>query len=352
MRSAPVGHVVATERRPATPHQFHFWTDTLTSVGIGAIVRVDAPAGGPPRAVYGVVTDGSASTPGADHSSAGPSGAADSRTDVWLWTAAVVRQDPAEPLQPVPLGPVYVADDTDVARALRMESYVTGPRASGIPIGLYTAGGLEAPVCVDAEFLLGPEAAHVNISGVSGLATKTSAVEFLLTSVFQHFPAHKGRIAAVCFNVKGPDLCFLDCAGPLDDADRRRYARLGVAPEPFARVRYFAPFKADGVNLNTLRTHPELAGAVAPLVWGLPEVLAFAEVLLNRDDIDAKADAFIDFLADRVVGREFDDGFGRVHRVQTFADLEALFRAIFDGVEASGRADSWRTHHIATIRKV
>ncbi|MGH7643947.1 MAG: ATP-binding protein, partial [Gemmatimonadales bacterium] len=93
-----------------------------------------------------------------------------------------------------------------------------------------------------------------------------------------------------------------------------------------------------------------------PLVWGLPEVLDFAEVLLNRDDIDAKADAFIDFLADRVLGRTFDDGFGREHRVQSFADLDLLFRCIFDGLEhtAGGRggSDMWRTHHVATIRKI
>ncbi len=352
-RPAAVGHVVATESHPATPHQFHFSTRTPTPVGIGAIVRVSNEASAASRVVYGVVTDGSAYVAGAPETpDASPARGESRGREVWLWTAAVLRQEPAEPLQPVPIGPVFVADDGDISRALRMETYLSGPTPSGIPVGLFTAGGLEAPVCVDAEFLLGPEAAHLNISGVSGLATKTSAVEFLLASVFQHFPAHKGRVAAVCFNVKGPDLCFLDCAGPLDETDRRRYARLGVVPEPFARVRYFAPFKADGVNLNTLRTHPELVGAVSPLVWGLAEVLAFAEVLLNRDDIDAKADAFIDFLADRVVGREFDDGFGRVHRVQTFADLESLFRAIFDGVEASGRADLWRTHHIATIRKV
>ena len=351
-RLAPVGRVVATALKPATPHQFHFWTATSTPVGIGAIVRVEAEGSATPRIVYGVVTDGSASSAAAGPESAAAGPVSSDASEVWLWTAAVLRQEPAEPLQPVPTGPVFLAGDADVARALRMETYLGGPRSSGIPVGLYTAGGLEAPVYLDAEFLLGPEAAHLNISGVSGLATKTSAVEFLLSSVFQHYPAHKGRVAAVCFNVKGPDLCFLDCPGPLDEADRRRYARLGVVPEPFARVRYFAPFKADGVNLNTLRTHPELAGAVAPLVWGLAEVLAFAEVLLNRDDIDAKADAFIDFLADRVLDREFDDGFGHVHRVQTFADLEKLFRAIFDGVETSGRADIWRTHHLATIRKV
>jgi len=358
----PVGRVVATELKPATPHQFHFWTATETAIGIGAIVRVEGSGTGEEgRVVFGVVTDGFAysdlATPlhdvvGADGD---PARAADSptvRQEIRLWTAAVLRQEPEEPLQPVPLGRVFVATDPDVARALRMETYLQGATPTAIPVGLYTSGGLEAPVYLDADFLHGPEAAHLNISGVSGLATKTSAVEFLLSSIFQHFPAHKGRIAAVCFNVKGPDLCFLDQPGSLDDADRRRYERLGVAPQPFRRVRYYAPFKADGVNLNTLRTHPDLVGAVEPLVWGLQEVLDFAEVLLNRDDIDAKADAFIDFLADRVLNREFDDGFGGTHRVQTFADLDALFRAIFDGLELAGRSDMWRTHHIATMRKV
>jgi hypothetical protein len=274
------------------------------------------------------------------------------RQEIRLWTAAVLRQIPEEPLQPVPLGRVDMASDADVAQALRMDAYLHGAKPTAIPVGLYTSGGLESPVYLDADFLVGPEAAHLNISGVSGLATKTSAVEFLLGSIFQHFPAHRGKVAAVCFNVKGPDLLFLDQPGQLEDEDRRRYARLGVEPGPFAQVHYYAPFKADGVNLNTLRTHPDLVHAVQPLVWGLTEVLDFAEVLLNRDDIDAKADAFIDFLSDRVVRRDFDDGFGGQHRVETFADLERLFRGIFDGLELASRGDSWRTHHIATIRKV
>ena len=363
-RAAPVGRVVATELKPATPHQFHFWTATETSIGIGAIVKVvgtgavDEESG---RVVYGVVTDGFAysdlATPlhdviGAEGDPARAAASPTVRQEIRLWTAAVLRQIPEEPLQPVPLGRVHMASDADVAQALRMDSYLHGAKSTAIPIGLYTSGGLESPVYLDADFLVGPEAAHLNISGVSGLATKTSAVEFLLGSIFQHFPMHRGKVAAVCFNVKGPDLLFLDQPGQLADEDRRRYARLGVEPGPFARVHYYAPFKADGVNLNTLRTHADLAQAVDPLVWGLTEVLDFAEVLLNRDDIDAKADAFIDFLSDRVVRRAFDDGFGGQHRVETFADLERLFRSIFDGLELASRGDIWRTHHIATIRKV
>jgi len=360
--SPAIGRVVATELKPSTPHQFHFWTGLETAIGIGAIVRVGGTGQGDGgRVVFGVVTDGFAYSDLASplHDVAGADGdpvrAADAptvRQEIRLWTAAVLRQEPAEPLQPVPLAQVFLATDTDIARALRMDAYLHSAQPTAVPIGLYSAGGLEAPVYLDADFLLGPEAAHLNLSGVSGLATKTSAVEFLLASIFRHFPAHRGRVAAVCFNVKGSDLCFLDQPGALDDEDRRRYARLDVPAEPFGDVRYFAPFKSDGVNLNTLRTHPDLVGNVEPLVWGLPEVLDFAEVLLNRDDIDAKADAFIDFLSDRVLGREFEDGFGHRHRVQSFADLDALFRAIFDGVELTGRGDMWRTHHIATIRKV
>jgi hypothetical protein len=132
------------------------------------------------------------------------------------------------------------------------------------------------------------------------------------------------------------------------------YRQLGLAAEPFADVRYFAPLKPDGINLNTLRTHEALAERTEPLVWGLREVLDFAEVVLNRDDIDAKADAFIDFLAERVVGREFRDELLRPSpfRVQSFADLEEFFRAVFDLLEKGRGGEVWRSHHIATIRKI
>ena len=359
-RPVPIGRVVATELKPATPHQFHFWTARESPIGIGAIVRVEE--GG--RSVYGVVTDGFAysdlATPlhavlGADGDPVAAGLEPTARTEIRLYTAAVLRQVPEEPLQPVPLGSVWLATDADVALALRMDGYTAGERPTGMPVGLYAAGGSASPVYLDCDFLLGPEAAHLNITGVSGLATKTSAVEFLLTSIFQTFPAHKGSVAALCFNVKGPDLCFLDQPATLSEEDQRLYARLGLRPEPFRSVRYYAPFKADGVNLNTLRTHEALADNTEPLVWGLREVLDYAEVVLNRDDVDAKADAFIDFLADRVVGREYQDDMlrGRPFQVQSFADLEEFFRAIFDFMEALGRGgEVWKTHHLATIRKV
>ena len=354
-----VGRVVATELRPSTPHQFYFWTARESPIGIGAIVRVE----GPGRVVHGIVTEAFAYsdllTPmhdviGADGDPAAVGLQPTERAEIRLFAAAVLRQTPEEPLQPVPLAQVFLAADGDVAAALRMDGY-TGEAGTGIPIGAYRAGGLDAPVFLDADFLLGPEAAHLNITGVSGLATKTSAVEFFLSSIFQTFPGKKGSIAAVCFNVKGPDLLFLDQATSISDEDVRLYTRLGISPEPFENARYFAPYKADGANLNTLRSHESLVHNTEPLIWGLREVLDYADVVLNRDDIDAKADAFIDFLAERVVGKKFEDRElrDRPFQVQTFADLEVFFRAIFDYMEALGRGgEVWRTHHMATIRKV
>ncbi|HWZ59992.1 MAG TPA: hypothetical protein VNW46_13535 [Gemmatimonadaceae bacterium] len=356
----PIGRVVATERRPNTSHEFHFWTALDAEVGIGTIVRVAGThaVGGHIPIIYGVVVEGFSYTDlqtplhdvlGHDGLPGAAALAATERTEIRLYTAAVLRRLPEEPLQPVPLGVVYLAGDADVAVALRMDGYLE----NGIPIGVYRAGGLESPVYLDPDFLLGPEAAHLNITGVSGLATKTSAVEWLLASIFAHFPESKGSVAAVCINVKGPDLCFLDQpATALDEVDRALYERLGVPAQPFEHVQYFAPYTAKGFALNTLRSNEALSRNVAPLTWGLREVLDFAQVLLNKDDIDAKADALIDFIEERVVGRRFtDDTLEHAHTVQSFADLEAWFLDLLRGMERRN-AESWRTHHVATIRKV
>jgi len=361
--AAPLGRVVATERRPNTPHEFHFWTALASPVGIGTIVRVDGrPVDGVIPHIYGIVVEGFSYTDlmsplhdviGHDGTPESAGYAATDRAEIRLYTAAVLRQIPDEPLQPVPMGQVFLATEDDVAVALRMDGYLRDGNRTGIPIGVYRAGGTDSPIYLDADFLVGPEAAHLNITGVSGLATKTSAVEWMLSSIFAHFPASKGSVAAVCFNVKGPDLCFLDQAGTLDDRDRALYDEMGVPARPFENVRYFAPYNAKGFSLNTLRSNEALLHNVTPLTWGLREVLQFAEVLLNKDDVDAKADALIDFIKERVIDKDFsDERLGPTrYRVQSFADLDKWFRDVLRAMEAADD-QSWRTHHVATIRKV
>jgi hypothetical protein len=362
--SEALGRVVATERKPNTPHEFHFWTAIDSPVGIGTIVRVDGaqPMDGHIPHIYGIVVEGFSYTDlqspmhdvlGHDGSPTLAAFASTERAEIRLYSAAVLRQIPEEPMQPVPMGQVFLAEEADVQTALRMDGYLKEGANTGIPIGIYRAGGTDAVIYLDAEFLLGPEAAHLNITGVSGLATKTSAVEWLLSSLFTHFPEEKGSIAAVCFNVKGPDLCYLDRPGKIEATDEVLYEKLGVEPKPFESVQYFAPYTAKGLALNTFRNNEELLDNVTPLTWGLREVLQFAEVLLNKDDVDAKADALIDFIKENVVDKEFakDGVLKKDHRVESFADLDAWFRDVLQGLE-SKNGESWRTHHVATIRKV
>lgn len=360
-----IGRVVATEAKPSTAYSFNFWTADDSKVGIGTLVVVRKGN----LEVYGVVVEGFGFTDlgSALHDYIGSEGDPQSqaptlRPEVKCYTAAVLRVEPEEPLQPVPVAPVYLADDEAVSRALRMDAFQS---KTGIPVGLYQNGDLLSPVYLDSDFLLGPEAAHLNLTGVSGLATKTSAVEFVLLSVFQHF---KEDVAVVCFNVKGSDMLFLDYPAqvppgdareetyaalgiePLKDRDCEMYPRLGIPCKPFENVRYYAPFKADRINLNTLRTHPDLVGSVTPISWGLKDVLKYTQVVLNRDDVDAKADALIQYINQRVVDQTTEANRQQI-TVRNFCDLNTWFDLVLREMEQSNRSE-WQTHHYATIRKV
>jgi hypothetical protein len=58
------------------------------------------------------------------------------------------------------------------------------------------------PIYYNSELLLGMEAAHVNITGVTGMATKTSYALFLCYSIMAWAKNNNQRIAIVLFNVK------------------------------------------------------------------------------------------------------------------------------------------------------
>jgi len=103
------------------------------------------------------------------------------------------------------------------------------------------------PIYIDLAFLDGRRGAHVNISGVSGVATKTTYAGFLLYSLF-HSTVLGNRAAntkALVFNFKGEDLLFLDRPNAkLSDEQKAKYDVLGLPHEPFRSVGIWAPVKA------------------------------------------------------------------------------------------------------------
>ncbi len=118
-----------------------------------------------------------------------------------------------------------------------------------LPIGLSRDG---EPVFANLDFLDGSRGAHVNISGISGVATKTSYATFLLQSLFRSgaLGAEAANTHAIVFNVKGEDLLFLDQRNDrLKEVDRASYRKLGLPADPFDSVQILAPVR------------PRLAGA-------------------------------------------------------------------------------------------
>lgn len=150
------------------------------------------------------------------------------------------RFEPEVFVPPRPGQEVRIARDNERDRALffdRMERKV--------PVGLARNG---EPLWVNFEFINGDRGAHVNISGISGVATKTSYATFLLHSLFTSGVLGNAAVntKALVFNVKGEDLMHLDRVNNrLDDDERTRYTSLGLPSAPFESVGLFAPPRID-----------------------------------------------------------------------------------------------------------
>ena len=67
--------------------------------------------------VVGLSADGTLADPEAVAAASG-------YAEIRLYTAHVLRHVPEEPLQPVPMGQVFLADEADVNIALRMDGYL------------------------------------------------------------------------------------------------------------------------------------------------------------------------------------------------------------------------------------
>jgi DNA helicase HerA-like ATPase len=174
------------------------------------------------------------------------------------------RVDPEVYVPPLPGSAVRRATGDERDRALffdRMDQK--------LPIGVGRDG---EPLFVNLEFLDGRRGAHVNISGISGVATKTSYATFLLYSLFTSGVLGPEAIntKALIFNVKGEDLLFLDQPNNrLTDDAREKYVRLGLVAAPFPSFAVYAPPRRGDVNAG-----PDVASRTAGVhafFWTLAE---------------------------------------------------------------------------------
>src|SRR5437870_7411329 len=235
--SEPVGMVLGTE--DAT--QLSFWVaispGAYLQLDDAVIVDTEVPGRGPLR-IAGIVQEVRARHEGASFD-----------TDVFLIDRGVLpvatavaaqvvatRFEPEIFVPPMPGLAAYRARGKDRDEALYFDQM-----ERRVPAGLSRDG---EPIYLDLDFLDGSRGAHVNISGVSGVATKTTYALFLLYSLF-HSPAlgpYAANTKAIVFNVKGEDLMWLDRPnGRLDEAARVEYGEHGLPAGPFESVGLWAP---------------------------------------------------------------------------------------------------------------
>jgi uncharacterized protein len=236
------------------------------------------------------------------------------------------------------------------------------------------------PINFDARYVLGYEAAHVNISGASGVATKTSYALFLLYSLLAYSEKNNGSVAAIAFNVKEADLMFIDNLPKGWEElknwkdDKRfassinlwNYARKDFGIDPIKwvqekRFKFFAPrhFSPKGLVLSHRRDN------VIPFNYSLKTLIEAGVgslyTLFDVDDLDDKALAFIASMSEVAANPDDEEESKRTVREKSFLTFEKLIKkveqALRGGKKDGGERSDWfnfggTTHHKSTAYKI
>lgn len=246
-----IGKVVATERAPSTVDEFYFWTQKNLIIKPFDVIKVSHIKH---SVTFGVVeeishiTDGASSLAGFISSDFGDVDTQINTNRIGMnYVKARVVGNTLSIYTPVLDGQtVSLAGEEDIKEALGL-SEVKNPLPCGY-IEMYDENPITIPVHFNSHFLIGPEGAHLNISGISGLASKTSYAMFLMKAIqdkyIKNINNQSDSVAFVVLNVKGRDLLGLDEENEdLNDVDRSIYTnKLGIEPKPFENVKYFYPY--------------------------------------------------------------------------------------------------------------
>jgi len=252
-----IGKVAATEKIPTTIDEFYFWTDKERILHPFDVVKVEHLNN---SVTFGVIEEISHIT---DATSYLTSFISSDFGDVNLeanthrvgmnFVKAKVVGNTENIYTPVLDGRrVGLANQAEVGTALGLDK-IEHPLPCGYLEMYEGEDEIVLPVHFNSHFVLGPDGAHLNISGISGLAAKTSYAMFLLKAIQEKY-INKIDIkpnesaAFVIFNVKGRDLLAIDESNKdLSKQDKQIYEMLGINSEPFENVQYYYPHFDDDI---------------------------------------------------------------------------------------------------------
>lgn len=282
MANMVIGRVLATEKNPTTIDNFTFWTDPELILNPFDIVKVQHVNN---SFSYGVIEDIAHITDAASFltnfisSDFGDVNAEENTLRVGMnyVSAKVVcnTENIYIPLQSN--AKVMLATAEEINYALGLND-IRNPLVCGyleMYAGTKNCEKVTLPVNLNSKFIIGPEGAHLNISGISGLASKTSYAMFLLKAIQDSYMKRDSQsddnedsVAFVLFNVKGKDLLAIDQLNDFSDErnpeQARRdtlaqYEKLGLSAEPFKNVHYYYPYSIPETrHWNTYITPEEV----------------------------------------------------------------------------------------------
>ena len=253
MERSVIGKVMATDKTPTTIDEFWFWTSKdliINPFDVVCVQHIDNSI------TYGVVEEISHITDSesflanflsSDFGSLSKEAVGNTNRLGMNCVKARVTGNNKNLFIPVHEGAlVSSASSRDITEALGLNK-ISNPSVVGY-INMYEGSKnidrITLPVNVDRRFLIGPEGAHLNISGISGLAAKTSYAMFLLNALLQA-QKKEGDVksAHIIFNVKGCDLLAMDEEpdNGISEDLKKSYAELGLEAKPFENVTYYYP---------------------------------------------------------------------------------------------------------------
>jgi uncharacterized protein len=254
-----IGKIAATEKVPTTIDVFYFWTDKNRILNPFDVVKVNHIDH---SITFGVIEEISHITDSASYLSCYISsdfGNVDlqpnmNRIGMNYVKAKVVGNSDSIYTPVLDGSEVSLADENEILQALGLDK-IKNPMPCGY-IEMYRGEDKKIlPVNFNAQFIIGPEGAHLNISGISGLAAKTSYSMFLLKAIQEKYGKNievddNDSVAFVVFNVKGRDLLAIDEPNKkLSEEDRRIYKEmLNLGTKPFENVKYYYPYAEHTVS--------------------------------------------------------------------------------------------------------
>lgn len=266
--SKVIGKVLATEKNPSTMEEFYFWTRPELVLNPFDVVKVEHINN---SKTYGVVEEISHITDSASFladyisNDFGDIHTAPITHRIGMnYVKAKIVGNTENIYIPVLNGKsVAIAEKEEVSAALGL-STIKHPIPCGY-LEMYQGAGEEdrvrLTVNMDSKYLIGPEGAHLNISGISGLAAKTSYAMFLLKGIQDKcLNALKSGdkeadedVAFVIFNVKGKDLLAIDEPNVFDSEKEREevlalYDELGLSKTPFKNLHYYYPYSDTRIH--------------------------------------------------------------------------------------------------------